>query len=296
MLNVVQHALHRPNVARLRVRQGRRLRPIRVNRQAELWYQGRLLDAVKELQARAKTVLNEALVPNLGSGVHDANPWSKALRDLAKDTTFNALKEQAAFLSRLAAKRSLFWVDHKVSKEVQRSLGVDVRAALSEHGAAAAKMREFVKWNVSLISTLPDRFAEDLENKFSAAWASGMRAETIADVVDDVIKAAGDNCEANAELIARDQMNKMNAAFTQVRHKELGIRRYEWSTSSDERTRDAHAEMETLDVGYGPGIFRWDEPGPLKGTIDGAPCHPGEDIQCRCVPIPVFDLEAEGAM
>jgi SPP1 gp7 family putative phage head morphogenesis protein len=290
MLNVVQHALYRPHVARLRVRQGRRLRPIRVSRQAELWYLNRLTEAVAAFRQAARDALLKgpgALTPQ---GM-DAAPWDRALRELAQSDAFTSLRKQSKDLARLAAKRALFWVDDRVAKEVSRSLGVDVRATLTEHGQVADRMRQFVEWNTSLISTLPERFLEDLGDKLSDAWASGLRAKAVESIVDDVIEAAGDNCEANAALIARDQMNKMNAAFNQTRLRELGIPKYQWRTSDDERVRPEHAEMETGGEN-GDGVYSWDEPGPLKGTIDGRPCHPGEDIQCRCDAIPVFDLEA----
>lgn len=213
------------------------------------------------------------------------------MRELARSKPFNSLKDQAQLLGHLAAKKALFWVDDRLAKEVSRSLGVDVRAALHTQGPVADRMREFVTWNVDLISTLPDRFKDDLEDKLSTAWAEGLRTRSVKEIIDDVIEEAGDNCEANAGLIARDQMNKMNAAFNQVRQTELGIRRYAWRTSDDERVRDEHAVMETLDVGYGPGVFAWDEPGPLIGVFKNH-CHPGEDIQCRCDAIPIFDLDA----
>jgi uncharacterized protein with gpF-like domain len=41
----------------------------------------------------------------------------------------------------------------------------------------------------------------------------------------------------------------------------------------------------------GDGVYRWDEPGPLAGTIDGEPCFPGEDVNCACVSCPVVDLD-----
>lgn len=281
MLNLVAHALHRPHVTRMTKRVGRRLRPIRPSRQAELWYLNRLTDVIKEMRARAKVILKEYLPATRGM---DADPWDRALRELAKDTTFNSLKGQAKFLANLATRKSQQWTDAKLAKEVHRAVGVDVRAALHTQGKIAGKMREFVKWNTDLISTLPDRFKEDLGDKLAASWAAGERAETMGGFIDDIIEKVGDTCEANAALIARDQTAKMNAAFTQVRHEELGIRRYEWSTSSDERVREDHAALNNQ-------VFRWDEPGPLAGTIDGEPCHPGEDIQCRCVAIPVFDLD-----
>ena len=297
MLNVVQHALHRPHVARMRKRVGRRLRAIRPSRQAELFYRGRLFAGVEDLRSRARAVLARALAPlAVPGGAMDSDPWDKALDDLGRDREFNSLKGQAQFLARLVAKKALFWTDDRLAKEVSRSLGVDVRSVLTEHGAVADKMREFTAWNVDLIQSIPDRFKEDLADKLSDAWASGLRAKGIEQIVDDVVEAAGENAEANAALIARDQMAKMNAAFNRTRQSEIGIARYQWRTSDDECVRPEHQAMESGGEN-GDGIYSWDEPGPLAGTIDGAPCHPGEDIQCRCDAIPVFDLdemEAEG--
>jgi len=223
-------------------------------------------------------------------GAKDADPWQRAIDALSRDKAFMSLGGQAKFLARLAAKRALFWVDDRLAKEVSRSLGVDVRAALQGQGRVAEKMRAAVEWNVNLISSLPERFLADLGDKLSDAWASGLRSKAIEAIVDDVVEAAGDGCEANAARIARDQMGKMNAAFCQARQTELGIRRYKWRTSDDERVRPEHQDMETGGEN-GDGVYSWDEPGPLAGTIDGRPCHPGEDIQCRCDAIPIFDLD-----
>lgn len=297
MFDLVAHALHRPHVSRLRRRVGRKLRPIRVSRQAEAWYHARLIEAVDAMRARAKEVLLRELkkmaAPS-APGARDADPWQRAIDELSRDKVFNSLKGQAAELGRLAARRALFWVDDRLAREVSRSLGVDIRSALQYQGRAAERLKEYAAWNADLISTLPDRLKDDLGEKLSTAWASGMRVGQVEDLVDDVVERAGEACEANAALIARDQMNKMNAAFNQVRQTELGIIKYQWRTSDDERVRPEHQEMETGGENE-DGVYRWDEPGPLTGTIDGRPCHPGEDIQCRCDAIPIFDLEQEEA-
>lgn len=280
MLDVVAHALHRPHVARMRTRAGRTLRPIRPSRQAELWYLNRLTDLLDQLRAAARRHLLEALRP---LGVRDADPWRAALDALARDKAFMSLKGQAQELARLAARKALYWTDDRLGKEIQRSLGVDVRAVLGEHGAVADRMKDFTRWNVDLISTLPDRFKADLEAKLGDAWASGLRVKAIEGFVDDVVAEAGDAADANAALIARDQMGKMNAAFNQVRQSELGITQYRWRSSDDERVRPDHVALDGQ-------VFSWDEPGPLIGEF-GDPCHPGEDIQCRCSAEPYFNLD-----
>jgi SPP1 gp7 family putative phage head morphogenesis protein len=121
------------------------------------------------------------------------------------------------------------------------------------------------------------------------AFITGQRAESLSSIIDGV--GEGEYGEARAKLIARDQMNKMNAGFNRVRQDDLGIESYIWWTSQDERTRPEHLAL------HGQ-TFQWDEPGPLAGTIDGEPCHPGEDIQCRCDAVPVVNidqLEAQAA-
>lgn len=78
----------------------------------------------------------------------------------------------------------------------------------------------------------------------------------------------------NLRRIARDQTNKLIGQFTEKRQLSAGVEEYQWSTSGDERVRPTHRDNEGL-------IFRWDQPPSATG-------HPGHDIQCRCVAIPII--------
>lgn len=55
-----------------------------------------------------------------------------------------------------------------------------------------------------------------------------------------------------------------------------GIEEYIWRTAGDNRVRPAH-------ILRNGKKFKWDRP-PLDG-------HPGMAIRCRCVAIPVIDLD-----
>ena len=57
---------------------------------------------------------------------------------------------------------------------------------------------------------------------------------------------------------------------------------YVWSTSQDSRVRDSHRRLNRKK-------FRWDDP-PVVDPKTGRRCHPGEDYGCRCVALPVFNL------
>lgn len=90
-----------------------------------------------------------------------------------------------------------------------------------------------------------------------------------------------------ASLIARDQTLKASGQLQEARQTQVGIRRYVWTTSLDERVRDDHERLEGR-------VFSWDDP-PVTNfseVIRGKPerrGHPGSDFQCRCTADPVLD-------
>ena len=86
--------------------------------------------------------------------------------------------------------------------------------------------------------------------------------------------------KSRATLIARDQTLKLNGQIIEHRARAVGLARYVWSTSHDERVRPSHAELDGQ-------TFSWDDPPETNEAGDTN--HPGQDYQCRCVPIPVID-------
>lgn len=287
MLDIAEHARHRPHAQRLRKRRGRRLRAIKPSRAAHVWYLNRLSDLVN----KCRRIITQELkrLPEM-RGVMDATPYANAIRNIRE--AFNGLKKEARGLANAASKRALFWVDDRLAKEVARSIRIDIRPALSTHGAVMTRFQEMTNWNVHLIQSIPDRMLVGLEEKLITAWSSGDRVKGITEIVEDVANDA----DVNAKRIARDQINKMNAAFNQTRQREVGIRRYIWQTAGNERVRGNpggyYPNAESNHYELDGQEFSWDEPGPCRGSIDGAPCYPGQDIQCNCTAIPVFDLDA----
>jgi SPP1 gp7 family putative phage head morphogenesis protein len=136
------------------------------------------------------------------------------------------------------------------------------------------KVREFREWNISLISDTIDDYAHQIREILDDQESEGLRVEVLADRLRD---RAGVS-DSRAELIARDQTLKINAQINESRQTSAGISQYTWSTSHDERVRDSHRELDGE-------VFSWDDP----PEIDGEPLNPGEDFQCRCIAIPVFD-------
>ena len=98
--------------------------------------------------------------------------------------------------------------------------------------------------------------------------------------------------ESRARLIARDQIGKLNSQLTRERNEALGIDKYIWSTSEDERVRESHKVMNGK-------LCRWDDPTVYsddggqtwksRASIGGEQEHPGIPVNCRCISSPFMD-------
>ncbi len=98
---------------------------------------------------------------------------------------------------------------------------------------------------------------------------SSMRVEELRSLVMERF----DVSKSRADLIARDQVLKLNGQITEERQTRAGVEQYVWTTAGDERVREEHAALEGQ-------VIDWNSP-PTVG-------HPGEDYQCRCVAFPLI--------
>lgn len=122
-----------------------------------------------------------------------------------------------------------------------------------------------------MIKSIPTQYLDKVELAVTQAIVKGDLSSELTKKIMEI----GQSTENRAKLVARDQASKFNAALTQARHEDLGITHYRWSTSGDERVRESHIENDGK-------IFAYDDPPEETG-------HPGHDINCRCVAIPVLD-------
>ncbi|MDR1399405.1 MAG: minor capsid protein [Treponema sp.] len=136
--------------------------------------------------------------------------------------------------------------------------------------------------NYDLIKdTLMKQYIAQVNDLTEKAVTSGLSVKQLAKQIlslDDKIK------KSKANLIARDQIGKLNGEITQRRMESVGLTMYIWSTSGDERVRPSHEMMDG-------GLCRWSDPSVYsddggktwKPRPSGAVTqHPGFDIQCRC--------------
>lgn len=138
-------------------------------------------------------------------------------------------------------------------------------------------INSFVEENATLIQDLQEKTYRDIEGIVQRGIRSGKRHEEIRGEIvgTKITKGVFKKLETRINLIARDQVSKLNGQLTQLRQTNIGIKEYIWRTSEDERVRTSHAAKNG-------NKYRWNKP-----PVDTG--HPGEDYQCRCWAEAVFD-------
>lgn len=116
---------------------------------------------------------------------------------------------------------------------------------------------------------------EWLEEAVLKAVQEGHHWEYIA----DQMAAPGTKMRARWELIARDQVAKLNSKITRSMHEKAGITSFIWKSANDQRVRKRHREVNGQE-------FTWAAGAPNVGFY-GTNGWPGQAGQCRCTARPV---------
>ena len=128
----------------------------------------------------------------------------------------------------------------EVSKNLKNQTGIDLSAYLGNSPRIAEKVNAMTTANVQLIKSIRSQYLDKVQNAVTQAMVNGTLNKDLVQQIKDI----GKTTEKRAIFIARDQSSKLNAALTQARHEDVGITKYTWSTSGDERVRESHAEKD----------------------------------------------------
>lgn len=159
----------------------------------------------------------------------------------------------------------------EVSTNLKNQTGIDLSAYLRNSPNIVERVHELTVSNIQLIKSIRTQYLDKVQNAVMQAMVQG----TLNKDLGEQLKKLGKDVESRAMLIARDQSSKLNAALTRARHEDVGVTKYMWSTSGDERVRDSHAEKDGQ-------VFEYANPPADTG-------NPGHGVNCRCVAIAVFD-------
>ncbi|MFL0584707.1 minor capsid protein [Solibacillus silvestris] len=131
-----------------------------------------------------------------------------------------------------------------------------------------------IRENVGYIKNIEDEAYGRIEKVVREGVEKGSSAKIIRNSIIEQVEIT----EGRAQFLAVDQAGSILGQMTAERHKNIGIEKFTWDTSGDERVRDTHRALDGK-------VFAYDDP----PTVGGRQVLPGEDYHCRCVGMPVFD-------
>lgn len=217
------------------------------------------------------------IFPVLVSLVREAAPrkdsrmdaWPQRVEQLLA-LTRSAFADRSAALSPMIRRFAVFTAQHNEEEQAGVIRSVMAVSPTFRAEPVAAMIDSFIAENVSLIKSINQRLHDEVEGILQRGLREGKRANMLREEIRERFGVS----ESRANLIARDQIGKLDAQLTKERQGELGITKFIWRTAQDNRVRPDHEDREGQ-------TYSWDDPpdGELPGTA----------IQCRCVAIPVME-------
>ena len=182
-------------------------------------------------------------------------------------------------------------------KVVAKSLGITVDI---DEPFEINIARAWVNRNVGLIKGATDDYRKKIKD---AVLETVMRGGTSQELSKKLLSTDNTLTKSRANIIARDQITKLNGVLTRRRQTSIGVDEYRWITANEERVRGnpsgLYPKTKPSHWVLHNKTCRWDDPTVYsddggktwlsKSTINGEPLHPGFAILCRCFGEAIFD-------
>jgi SPP1 gp7 family putative phage head morphogenesis protein len=213
---------------------------------------------------------------NIRASISESSSKFKAQQDALRDALNKMNTAPQIHYKEIVGRLDSMFIDlHKqFSTSIPKNLAVPMDVT--------PRMRETIAedYTYNMNKYIQDWYADDiikLRGRVEEAVAVGYRA----DHMRDVLMAEYGVAERKALFLAKQEGSLLVSKYRETRYKEVGLMRYRWSTSHDQRVRHDHRELNEK-------IFDWDHP-PITDQHTDARNHPGEDFNCRCVAIPIVE-------
>lgn len=147
----------------------------------------------------------------------------------------------------------------------------------------------WVNRNVNLIKGLTDEYRKKIVDTILSENAKGL---SVSELQSKLKKINSTFSDYRTNLIAKDQINKINNQLAEQRQLDAGVETYYFRTSKDERVRKNHLVMDGKLCRWDDATLYSDDKGMTwkkRSSIGGVEKHPGEDINCRCFAEPNFE-------
>lgn len=257
----------------------RTVAPVRIQRRDEVDYYSTLDDLNQGLYATNLKI--KALIE---SGASSTYIRYVLQQEYAKQSTSYSLAAPAI------AAAFVYALSRSNKKRVESTLAAALNTKADEIKTVDPKdvddfIKESIENNVRLIKTIPNIYFNDVSEAIYAHFTGAPLPEGITERLSTI----GGIPKSRAAFIARDQTAKLNGQLTRYRHESVGIKKYTWRNSQDQRVVGNPAGLYPKPTrGHGN---HWEREGKVyyynKPPADG---NPGFAYNCRCYAEAILDI------
>ena len=190
------------------------------------------------------------------------------------------LRKRWYYIFEKRAREMAKWLADSVQKRTQKDVMNQLKKmgfALTPHYTGAEKklIKDFVQESVSLIKTIPQTFLKEVQENVKKAFERGGDRAAIKEAIEDKIDhPLVHNAERRAELIAKDQTQKVTQDFARANAQAYGATKARWIHIPGEKTsRITHIQMDGEEFDINVGLYDPDV---------GENVLPGQLIYCMC--------------
>lgn len=190
------------------------------------------------------------------------------------------LRKRWYYIFEKRAREMAKWLANSVQKRTQKDVMNQLKKmgfALTPHYTGAEKklIKDFMQESVSLIKTIPQTFLSEVQENVKKAFERGGDRAAIKEAIEDKIdNPLVHNAERRAELIAKDQTQKVTQDFARANAQAYGATKARWIHIPGEKTsRITHMEMDGEEFDINVGLYDPDV---------GENVLPGQLIYCMC--------------
>ena len=190
------------------------------------------------------------------------------------------LRKKWYYLFEKRAKEMAKWLADSVQKRTQKDVMNQLKKmnfALTPHYTGEEKklIKDFVQESVSLVKTIPQTFLKEVQENVKKAFERGGDRAAIKEAIEEKIDhPLVKNAERRAELIAKDQTQKVTQDFARANAKAYGATKARWIHIPGEKTsRITHMHMDGEEFDINVGLYDPDV---------GEYVKPGQLIYCMC--------------
>ena len=178
----------------------------------------------------------------------------------------------------------------KFINNVNSAIGVDLGQVLQNENLEDFLSMQINK-NVSLVKSIPDEFFKQIEAEIYQGVSNGVTYGDIAKRINGIkdISSVFGKLSNRTKFIARNEVENINAALVKKRSEKVGLKKFIWQTSRDERVRGnpagTYPNAKCSHYKLDGKVFTWSGGAKCGGKV----IYPGSDFNCRCVAINLIE-------